>query len=169
MAYTLISTYTASNTVGSITFSSIPSTYKDLVVLFNGKFTNAANWENLWYRFTGVTTGYYEVGSYTTTTSSGAFLGDRTDYWYYNNYTAAAGSASNQFSSSWFYIHNYASTTTSKTTTGIFPSQYYGSSAKRAGLTAGRNSNNGAVAGLELIGGTGNFIAETRVSLYGIS
>jgi hypothetical protein len=168
MAYTLISTTTLASNASTITISGIPSTYKDLAVLFNGKFTNAANWENLWYRFTGVTTGYFEVGSYATTTSSGAFLGNRTDYWYYNNYTAAAGSASNQFSSSWFYIHNYASTTTNKTTTGIFPSQYYGSSSKRAGLTAGRNSNNGAVAGLFLAGGTGDFIADTRISVYGI-
>ena len=39
--YTPIATTTLSSSQNDITFSSIPSTYTDLVIVFNGKSTNA--------------------------------------------------------------------------------------------------------------------------------
>lgn len=169
MAYTLISTYTASNTVSTITFSGIPSTYYDLAIVFDGKQTNAVINEQIWIRYNSLTSGFGEVGSYVNPTAAGAFLGDRTDYWYKNNYMSGAGSASNQFSSACFYLHSYSATGYRRTYLGQSPSQYYTGTTMRAGLVAGINSNTTALSSITIIGGSGDYITDTRVSLYGIA
>jgi hypothetical protein len=46
LTYEPIATYTLSNSQNDIIFSSIPSTYTDLIIVFNGKSTNAGTSTN---------------------------------------------------------------------------------------------------------------------------
>ena len=104
--YTLI----ASNTVGSggassVTFSSIPSTYTDLLIKTSTRESGVNTADSIYMRFNGSSTGYTNVqtrgnGSATASYSGTDSLGGLTEG---TTYTA------NTFASTDIYIPNYAS------------------------------------------------------------
>jgi hypothetical protein len=105
--YTLI----ASNTVGSggvasVTFSSIPATYTDLVVKISGRNTSSGDWFNL--NFNGSTANF--TGKQLFGTGGAAYSYSKTDGTeaYVNNNSSTTAST---FSNSEIYIPNYAGST----------------------------------------------------------
>jgi hypothetical protein len=61
--YTPIATTTLGSTQGTVTFSSIPSTYTDLVIIINAGFSNAASDNQFEVRFNGDSGTNYSVTS----------------------------------------------------------------------------------------------------------
>lgn len=59
--YTLISSNVLASAAASVTFSSIPATYTDLVLRVNARGTTAANIENCTIRFNGDTAANYSM------------------------------------------------------------------------------------------------------------
>jgi hypothetical protein len=105
--YEKISTTTLGASTSSVTLSSIPATYTDLVLIVNGKMVSGEN--SLGIRFNGDSGSNY---------SANVIYGDGTSAQAlrFNNgneiYSARMGSPTN--STSIFYIFNYSNTTTNK-------------------------------------------------------
>lgn len=105
--YEPIATYTVSgSSTNSITFSSIPSTYTDLVLIFSGRLSSSL--ENMLITINSDTGSNYS-NTYmqrTTTTSSGRNTNQT--IWY-------SGAINTEECVSTYYFFNYANTTTYKT------------------------------------------------------
>jgi hypothetical protein len=104
--YDSISTTTLGTATPSVVFSSIPSTYTDLVVVINGGITNTGD---IWLRFNGDTTAVYSrnrmYGNGTTIT------GDRNTA--FNSILVSTGTSGLTMTTI-ININNYGNTTTFK-------------------------------------------------------
>lgn len=158
--YTLLATATGTGSSNTITFSSIPSTYKHLFIVMEGPYgtsTSAATQirfnsdtgNNYSFRFQGnSTTGDTAVGQIFFQTS--AVFGTSTD----------RGAAN-------LYIYEYAKTTAPKVGIGTGFRQ---SSAAGDMRTGGFSWNNtAALNAIEFQILTGSFATQTRILLYGVS
>jgi hypothetical protein len=159
---------TTLSTAGSVAFTSIPQTFTDLALVIRARGDYASTvYERIWIRVNS-TSSHAEVGTYATGGGTGAFLGDRTDYWYKNNYIPSDGGSGSQFSTSEFLIANYSSTTQPKSMIGHSQASYT-TTATRFGSVAGIWNETSAVTRLDIITGNGNFKAGSSFYLYGIS
>lgn len=162
----------ASSTVGaggsaSITFSSIPSTYKDLILKVSARNDDSGPAGNILLTFNGVGTGYGNIylqgngsGSAATTGTVGQMIGDMD----------TNGESANTFNNIEVYIPSYASTTMFK----AFNSdsvQENNASGAYAMFTANTWSNASAISSIVLTNRTGgrNFVQYTSAYLYGLT
>jgi hypothetical protein len=161
--YTLI----ASNTVGSggassVAFSSIPSTYTDLLVKVSSRSTEASAWDWFSISLNGSTSNFSWKSLWADTSpASGGGSGVTIPYG-----GTAANATANTFSNTEIYIPNYVS------------SNYKSVSADAVGennsATAGRSltallwSNTAAITSLSVNSGT-TFVQYSTFYLYGIS
>lgn len=102
--------FIASNTVGSggvasVTFSSIPSTYTDLIIKVSARDSYASPWRDLGISFNGVTTNRTGILLYGNPTTVGSYSVTTGDIAFENSSTSTA----NTFNNAEFYIPNYAS------------------------------------------------------------
>lgn len=159
--YTPIARQSVNNTsTGTITFSSIPSTYTDLVIVSNLGMVTAAR---LYLRFNGITTNTYS-DRYMTGTGA-AYAGTDT-----NQNAMTVGGAWNGFSTSLdasnvINIMDYKNTTTFKTLIARTANNKTGSGSVDA--LSGLWSNTSAITSVSLIGGS-NFLFGSTFTLYGI-
>jgi len=110
LTYEPISTQTLGSSVSSVTFSSIPSTYTDLVIIVN-RITNQL--DNLYAQFNGDTgTNYSYTNVWGNGSSTGSSRGSNTATAYLDYYAASEPGFPNPVI---INIQNYANTTTYKT------------------------------------------------------
>lgn len=166
MAITLISTTTVSTPVASITLSSLPQTYTDLLIVVSPRSDSASTALNLLMQFNGDTGANY---AYKYLRGSGATVGvgggtGQTSI-LANSVVPGSTATANTFGNITYTIPNYA-----------------GSLSKMV-LNNGVSENNAATSYQTLNGGawtstaaitsiafttTGNFVANTVVSVYGV-
>jgi hypothetical protein len=104
--YTPIQSITTSGSVTSVTFSSIPSTYTDLVLIGNTKFSGNRTFLNM--RVNGDTaTNYSYTGVWGNGTTAGSDLTSSYNY-------GEMGVISDQWQTNTLHLLNYANTTTYK-------------------------------------------------------
>jgi len=163
----------ASTTVGllgaaTIDFTSIPSTYTDLVLKVsartNGVTTNG--WQSGALTFNGSTSGYTGIllvgrgdlspVSITSTTSNIEFA----------FYSSDAGSTGNTFASSEIYIPNYAGSNNKSISSDI--AEENNAARAIAGFCAGLWSNSAAINRVTLTPNNGSFVQYSTATLYGI-
>jgi len=161
--YTPIATQTLGSSAGSVTFSSIPGTYTDLVLIATSRDTNASTATTMFVRVNNVSSG--------TLYSNTLLLGDGT--------VAASQRASNQneigvyvstgssaasgiFASNILHFQNYANTTTNKTILGR--SNNAGTTV-RASVALFRSTN--AITEINLLPATA-FDTGSTFTLYGV-
>ena len=166
--YTLI----ASSTVGSggaasIDFSSIPSTYTDLLIKTSMRGVAVDTWIQVKVTFNGSTTGYTNknlLGNGSAASSSS------------NNFTDSIGRGmlsegtnytSNTFASSDFYIPNYTSSNYKSTSSEATTEN--NATASTMVLDAGLWSNTASINQITLTSDSGNFAQYSTAYLYGIS
>ena len=111
--YTLISSQVLGSSAASVTFSSIPSTYKDLVVRCSVRSNKTSNNDGLVVNINGTTAGYSETDLYGNGSSAASANGTNllafgNLYWGYVN---SDFSTTSTFSSVEMYIPNYAGST----------------------------------------------------------
>jgi hypothetical protein len=110
LTYTPIATQTLGSAAASVTFSSIPATYTDLVLVFNGTTVTSAN--NLSLQFNGDTASNYSMTRLRGT-------GSAAESSRFTSQTLMLGpnisSTSSTISPVIWQIQNYANTTTYKT------------------------------------------------------
>jgi hypothetical protein len=157
--YTPIATTTLGSAAASYTFSSIPSTYTDLVIVFNGAGSTDIN---MLMQFNGDTASNY---SSTTLGGSGSSaLSAR-----YSNQTSIQinyqGYLQTGFTTNAVInIHNYANTTTYKTTLDRFNNAGTGTDA-----VVGLWRSTSAITSVLIKTHTGTFSANSTFTLYGIA
>jgi hypothetical protein len=165
--YTLI----ASSTVGaggatSITFSSIPATYTDLLIKCSLRGTQSAVYTDVDVSFTG---GTYSSGK-VLYAINGSTVGTYTPGEYaFIAEAVGATATSSTFSNSEIYVPNYTSSTT-KTASGDAVGENNASAAIIVLGTATYTSSS-AITGVTLTYGTGsqgNFVQYSTAYLYGI-
>jgi hypothetical protein len=155
----------ASSTVGaggavSFDFTSIPSTYTDLVVKISGRSNSASDYFTLSLNgFSSNFTERYLYGTGSSVASGNDTLGayGRMDS---NSYTA------NSFGSTEYYIPNYAGANNKSISVDTVTEQ--NATASYQDLIAGLWSNSTAINQITLTPSTGNFVQYSTAYLYGI-
>ena len=107
--YTLIQAQTLASAAATVTFSSIPATYTDLVLQLSARSTSASAYQNLQIEFNGSAASNYSMTWLlgTGSAASSARQAATTEGWVGD--IDAATSTANTFASLEIYIPNYAS------------------------------------------------------------
>jgi hypothetical protein len=151
----------ASNTLGSatqtVTFTSIPSTYTDLVLIGTG---TSSTWQNVRFRFNSDSGSNY---------SNTVVYGDGSGAVSARNISSTAlifATLSNTVQSNFItHIMDYSNTTTNKT---VIQRGNDTSLLARADVGLWRNTNTSAISSIELFTISGNLNTGSTFKLYGI-
>jgi len=166
--YTLI----ASSTVGSggassIDFTSIPSTYTDLLLKVSARNDAATTVGGLWIQFNGSTSSLSARNLYGTGSAAGSF----TDTAIFG-YSDAASATASTFSNVDFYVPNYAGSNYKSVSVDAVMEN--NATAASASLGAGLWSNTAAITSIKLqtfnnsSSALANFVQYSTAYLYGI-
>ena len=161
--YTLIASNTLGASAASVTFSSIPSTYTDLVVRWSVRSDRSANsFDDIYMTFNSGTISQTFVGGNGASTLTGNGNGS-----VLANTATAASATSNTFSSGELYIPNYAGST-NKPASFFSAAETNATTAYLYGIAILR-SNTAAISSIALnpYNGT-NFVSGSSFYLYGI-
>lgn len=158
----------ASVTVGSggaatIDFTSIPSTYTDLQLVFTARNTAASN-AFTQLTFNGNTSSYSYRGLYGNGSAASSFSASAA-YIYVGDMDLSTYTA-NTFSSESIYVPNYAGS--SNKSVSIDSVNENNATAAAAYLVAGLWSNSAAINRITLTPGGGNYAQYSTATLYGI-
>jgi hypothetical protein len=165
VSYKLISSYEATGSVASITFSSIPQTYTDLVLVHSVRSTRTDGMADMIAEINGDTSALsrrrmYGDGSPSNTSSdTGNLLGNSNKF------------ASGIFSSCKLYFANYTRTAFHKNflSDGVVESSVAGDEVSKSFLST-IWANNNAITSIRIFDNTGNnLIQYSTAYLYGIS
>jgi hypothetical protein len=161
--YVALDKITVGTATPSITFSSIPGTYTDLVIVANTNTTGSTGDDDLYMRFNGDTGSNYSwtrlFGNGTTATSS---RGTSTVYCRIGN--SAGTSATTTFPTTIINVMNYANTTTNKTVVSRG-----NNSAVAAEAIVSMWRSTAAITSITILPQTANFRIGSTFSLYGIA
>lgn len=158
-AWTPLANLTLGSAAASVTFSSISSAYRDLVLVANVSVTSAGNSFQL--RFNGDTTASYSyVSAEGNGTSAGGTSGTSNAF-VMNSW---AGSLNGTLSVMKVEILDYSSTDKHKSLLGRGDN-----SSKNTGMNAARWANTAAINSIYCFAGGDNFSAGSTFALYGVS
>lgn len=164
--YTLISSNTLTSSAASVTFSSIPATYTDLVVKYSVRGDIAGtNSLQTGLQLNGVTSGYsqtYMYGNGASAVSSRATSQVAIETVGENS----TGNTASTFSSGEIYIPNYQSTTNKPLSMFIAPEN--NGTTTYLSAHAGLSSVTSAITSITLKTNANNFISGSSFYLYGI-
>jgi hypothetical protein len=167
--YTLISSFTVSTPAFSVTMSSIPATYTDLLIVASMRSDNSSSSEGQ-FLINGLTSGYY----------SKLLAGDGTTPNFYSNSSLSAatwgltlngsGTTSNTFANHQINILNYSSTTATKNWTIDGVTENNGAAQALTWLVQGGNSTTAAISSITFQAWQSfiSFVAGTTFYIYGI-
>ena len=154
--YEPIAKQTVGTATATVTLSSIPQTYTELILVFQG-ITTAATTENIYCTYNSDSSSLYSwtriVGDGSSASSTRATT---------QTYQIIADTDLNQMNSITHFM-NYSNTTTNKT--AISRSN---SSGLRASLYAGLYRSTNAISSITLTMSSGNFATGSTFTLYGI-
>lgn len=166
MTMTLIQHTELGSAQASITFSSIPQTYTDLMLVVSARLSSA-NSEGLFIEFNGSTSGYSARDLYGTGTSAASstnpygitsklFVGSQ----------ASSAQTSNTFGVTSAYIPNY----TSSSQKSVSAETVYETNSTAAGMDvlAGLWTGTAAISSIVITSNNGNLVQYTSATLYGI-
>jgi hypothetical protein len=164
--YTLIQKTTLTTSAASITFSSIPQTFTDLVVKVSARTTYASPYgEGIYLSFNGLSTNMTRRRLYGLGSGSGGSDSAANSY---ASYTSAASQTANTFGNSELYIPNYTSSNyKSSSLDGVAENN-----AAEAAMLLNANlwSSTAAINSITLTPETGSsFVQYSSVSLYGVA
>jgi hypothetical protein len=160
-------TLISSSTVGllgasSIDFTSIPSTYTDLVIKGSLRLTTAAVNETLYLTINGSTAN----GSFRQVLGAGTGFGSGTDSRVGARDINGSTSTSSTFSNTEFYIPNYAGGAAKSFSADSVAEN--NASVGIDGLTASLWNQTAAITSISLVGASGSFVQYSTAYLYGV-
>jgi len=153
--YTPIATSTLTSAAATFTFTSIPSTYTDLIIVLNGAITSGLSSLGIQYNSNGTGYSYTRLQGNGTTASSSRATGDD-----------AVGFVAQDSCMTTIQINNYSNSTTYKTAISRTNSNY--SSDGRTGSYVSLWQNTAAITSIRLATSS-TFVAGTNFTLYGIA
>lgn len=163
--YELIEAKTLTTTTASITFSSIPNTYTDLLLYISSR--NSDIYNEVHFRFNGDTANDYS-GRNLYGNGSSAISSNSSSISSLQNVTvqSVSGQTANTFGNIQLYIHNYLlGNYKSITADGV--QENFGSSAQ-AMIGAGLYADTAAITSIQAFPSVGSFVANSNFYLYGI-
>ena len=164
-----IATATGTGSSGTITFSSIPSTYKHLQIRYIGRSDEVATVRNLNIRLNGDTGTNYVYHNLTGDGSTATAAGVTAVAQMLVRPIPAASASANIMGAGIIDIHDYASTTKNKTVrTFVGADANTASTDWKVSLFSGLWLNTAAITSISLIAQSGNFTTNTTFALYGI-
>jgi hypothetical protein len=162
--FELISAYTATGSVSSITFSSIPSTFTDLCLKVSPKGTSSNVFINCKLAFNGVESFFTQRAIYGNGSSAASY--SRSDN--LNMFlSTAANNTSNTFANAEIYIPNYASSSVNKSFS-IDDVTEYNAAESYAQLHAGLWSSTAPITSITMTPQSGSFAIYSTAYLYGV-
>lgn len=164
-SYESIQTVPVTSTTASISFTSIPSTYKHLQIRSFGRMSASATLDSLWMQFNSDTTAsnYIAHGLYGTGSTVGAYAD--TGAYAQIGILAANTAGSNMFGTFVVDILDYTNTNKNKTTRTLSGADLNGDGQLRFVSGLWRNTN--AITSIT-IAGNSSFLANSSFALYGI-
>jgi hypothetical protein len=165
--YTLISSQVLGSSAASVTFSSIPQTYKDLVLQVSGRLTvaNTQYFAGLTFN-TDTSTNYSDTDLIANGTTPGSSQHSSSNYIYLPAIPAATATA-NTFGSFEIYVPSYTSAS-NKPLSLTGPAENNSASAFTLTANAGLWRNTAAINQIVLTTLSGNFVSGSSFYLYGI-
>lgn len=168
--YTLIASNTLTSNATSVTFSSIPGTYTDLVVRVSARNTAPGTYEAFRIEFNGSSTAVYS-NTYALGNGSAASSGrDSNNSFISAPYSNGNGATSNTFSSHEIYIPSY--TVSQNKPLSVFSATETNASTANAawtGITAGLWRNTSAITQITFVSPGGyDYVSGSSFWLYGI-
>jgi hypothetical protein len=161
--YILIEGKTLSSTTTSVTFSSIPQTYTDLLLKVSARASASALNFQLNVRLNNSTTGYTARGLYNLGTTNSSY---NTTIAGYVGQTSGNSAAANVFGNAEIYVPNYAGSTNKSYSADNNASS---TTQNRLDLVGGLLSNTAAVTSLVVATADGtSFLTNSTFYLYGI-
>ncbi len=152
--YEAIATQTLGSAAASVTFSSIPGTYTDLVLIFNGTGSTGGN---VTFQFNGDTsTNYSATILYGDGSSAGSVRVS-------NQSSMNIGSVGTGFTTDILNVMNYSNATTYKTAVGRF------SRPDEVGSKVGLWRSTSAITSIVVGKSSGTYDTGSSFSLYGIT
>jgi len=168
--YNLISSQVLGSSTASVTFSSIPQTYTDLVLRMSSRdssSTGTANSAVITFNSDALgATGYSSTDLTGSGTAGASTRGTNQGGSYWSRATVTGTYTANVFSNSEFYIPNYTATS-QKQVMGTAASENNASGAFDA-INAGLYTTTTAISALTIWSGSGNFVQYSSFYLYGI-
>lgn len=166
--YVLISSSLLTSTTASVTFSSIPATYTDLVVRVSGRSDQTASAHSIRFYINGNTGSPYSFtrllanGSTTSTYTSGL-----NNELYFNNAVSTDSNTVSTFGSAEIYISNYLGATRKPMSSS--QAQETNASSANMGITAALTDIEAAITSIEIATNPGtSYVAGSSFYLYGI-
>jgi hypothetical protein len=162
--YTLISSVTVgSGGAATISFTSIPATYTDLVIKFSGN--SSAQTPRI--RFNNLSSSIYSERLLYGQGASAAGASNASAT-YFDWVALCVNNGANFFGNSEFYIPNYAGNN-NKTVLSDSVTEVNSATGNNLYLNAGLWADTAAITSIEFFFGSGNFLQYTTAYLYGIS
>lgn len=162
--YDLIQEQVLSSSAASVTFSSIPGTYKDLVLEMFVRGANASADVDIFGRFNSDTGSNYSFTVLTGNGSSASSARGTSQVRLYFGSVPAANAASNVYGTIYADLMSYANTNVNKTCQARSGDA---GNATRAMVTPWRSTS--AVTAVELFAGAGNIASGSVFRLWGVS
>lgn len=167
--YNLIqSTTIGAGGAANIEFTSIPSTYTDLILHLSTRSSAALGVSGNFLRVNGSSLYYRYSYFYGTGSAAGAASATSQTFAYLGEMTAASATLSNTFCNTMTYIPNYAGSTI-KTFLVSSSQEDQASSSVYNNIVANLWQDTSAITSLLIYPGTGNFVQYSTAYLYGIS
>jgi len=166
--YVALAKTVLTGTQATVTFSSIASTYTDLVVLINARGDDATDISTMYVRINGDTGANY---SYTRLFSFGTAVnsdraGNQSNFASAGFYNAST-STSNTFSNVEFYLPSYTASI-KKIISSSSAVEINSTSSGVNGAGASLYGSTTAISSLTIVNNSGNFVSGSRFDLYGI-
>ena len=161
----LIASYTATGSVAAIEFTSIPSTYTDLLVKISPRSTRpTVNKDNMFIQLNLSSSNFSGRSLYGNGSAAASYIDTPDGYVSYA--VCAAGSTASTFSNIELYIPNYTSSNyKSISTDGVGENN---ATAQEMGFHATLWSNTAAITGVKFTLAVGNFVQYSTAYLYGV-
>jgi hypothetical protein len=169
--YVALTKTVLTTTQATITFSSIPATYTDLVLQISARSSQATdNQDPLWVRFNSDTANNYSFTNFYAYQGNVVYSDRAGNIGYFQAYSAqTANNPANLFSTIEIYIPNYTSTATRQVNVTGMTEQTSASGVYVANTSAINWRGTAAISTITLTLQTGpNFVSGSRFDLYGI-
>ena len=165
--YTLINSNVLTSSAASVSFTSIPADYTDLVVRMSMRLSNAANQEYVQFRLNGNSSSLYS-DTWIRGDGASATSGRDQDTYAWLEQTPAANATANTFGSTEIYIPSYLASQSKPM--GTFNVAENNSSTAYMAPLATLFRSNTAISSISFHPGSGgNFVSGSSFYLYGIS
>ena len=165
--YSLIEAKTLASPTTSVTFTSIPATYTDLIIKTSVRHDGASAQDTFlitaFNGATGFTNTWIRGAGSGTITSSSAIVGTAS----YVGQLPGANATSNTFDNTEIYIPSYRSSQYKPFS--VYSVQENNSATAYMGVTAGLWSNTAAITSIAFSASGNNFVSGSTFYLYGIS